>query len=87
MRKFIISATATTAFAALLASAPAMAEYHYGPLQVGNQCWNGSTYGTTMGRLGANANGFGYWGECAKTASATVAPAPRHVRRHHPASR
>jgi hypothetical protein len=83
MRTFIISAATMTAFAALLASAPAVAEYHFGPVQNGNQCWNGSSYGTVPGRPAGASNGFGYWSACPKTVSATVAPAPRHVRRHH----
>jgi hypothetical protein len=87
MRKFTISLAATTAFAALLASAPAMAEYHFGPMQNGDKCWHGSG-GTPAvpGRVGGPSNGFGYWGACAQPASAT-APAPRHNRRHQTASR
>jgi hypothetical protein len=88
MRKFIISAAATTAFVALLTSAPAMAEYNYGPMKNGDQCWNGSSYGAMVvpGRAGGSSNGFGYWAACAAPASATPAPAPKH-RRHHTTSR
>ena len=76
MRKFVISAAAVTAFAALLASAPAMADYNYGPMQNGSQCWNGS--------LGHKYGGFGFWGACPQTASAPVKPAAvHHVRHHH----
>jgi hypothetical protein len=87
MRKFTISAAAMAACAALLASAPAMAEYHFGPMQNGNQCWHGSAYGVVPGRVAGPSNGFGYWGACAQTASATtVAQTRRQVRRHHTAS-
>jgi hypothetical protein len=83
MRKFIISAAATTAFAASL-SVPAMAEYNYGPMKNGDQCWHGQSYGAMVvpGRAGGNSNGWGYWGACAEPASATAAPAPKH--RRHP---
>jgi hypothetical protein len=87
MRKFTISLAATTAFAALLASAPAMAEYHFGPTKDGDKCWHGSGVVAIPGRVGGPSNGFGYWGACPQTASATVAPTPRHARRHHAASR
>jgi len=77
MRQFTISAALATVFAALLASAPAPAETLGGaPQQAGNQCFTYSAGNAREGR-------FGYWGACPQTASATVAPAPRHVRRHH----
>jgi hypothetical protein len=79
MRRFTISAAAITAFAALLASAPAMAEYHFGPTQNGNKCWHGSGAVVIPGRVGGSPGGFGYWGACPQTASTTVAPAPRPV--------
>lgn len=64
MRHFLITAAAMTAFAALLA-VPAKADMHYGPTQVGNQCfkWNGTN---------ARDATFGYWGECPKPASVAV---------------
>jgi hypothetical protein len=83
MRKFTISAAAITAFAALLASVPAMAEYHFGPAKNGDKCWHGSGAVVIPGRAGGFSNGFGYWGACPQPASATVAPA----RRQAPASR
>jgi hypothetical protein len=86
MRRFTISAAAIAAFAALLASAPAMAEYHFGPVQNGEKCWHGSGAVVIPGRVGGPSNGFGYWGACPQTASATVAPAQRHARRHQTAS-
>jgi hypothetical protein len=83
MRKFIISAAAMSVFAALQASSPAMAEYHFGPLQNGNQCWIGTAYGVVPGRPAGSSGGFGYWGTCPKPASATAAAAPRHLRKRH----
>jgi uncharacterized membrane protein len=73
MRKVIISAAAMTAFAALLASAPASAIENYGPKQVGNQCF---TPALTQGRDLA----FGTWGACPQTASVAAAPAHRKSR-------
>jgi len=67
MRKFVISATAVTAFAALMASAPANAMDNYGPTKVGNQCFKAST---TVGR----DMSFGTWGACPQPASVSVAP-------------
>ena len=67
-------AIAAVAIAALFASAPANAEYHYGPVKNGNQCWKS-----------ARDNGntaFGYWDQCPAPA-ATTAAAVRHHRRHH----
>ncbi len=71
MRKFIISAAAMTAFAALLAQAPAKADYNFGPIQNGGQCWKDST----------SSKFFGYWSACPQPAS--VAVAPRHHKTHH----
>jgi hypothetical protein len=74
MRKLMISAAAMTAFAALLASAPANAEYNYGPTQNAGQCWKPS--------LGHTWGGFGSWGACAQTASTPVKRTVRHARHH-----
>jgi hypothetical protein len=77
MRQFTISAAVATVFAALLASAPAQAENLLGaPMKNGSQCFSYSVGQSRDGR-------FGYWGACPQTASAAVAPAPRHFRRHH----
>jgi hypothetical protein len=75
MRKFVISAAAMTAFAALLASAPANAVENYGPNKIGNQCF------TPAGSQGRDL-GFGTWGACPQPASVAVAPT-RHKMRHH----
>jgi hypothetical protein len=64
---------ATLAFAAMLSSVAAKADYYYGPVQNGNQCWNKQmTNGLANG-------GFGYWSECPKPASATVTRRTRHI--------
>jgi hypothetical protein len=70
MRQFLISAAVMTAFAALLASAPANAIENYGPNKVGNQCF------TPAGSQGRDL-GFGTWGACPQPASVAVAPARR----------
>jgi hypothetical protein len=74
MRHFLITAAATTVFAALLASAPASALENYGPTKVGNQCF------TPAPHWGRDL-GFGSWGACPEPASAVVAP--KHRRIHH----
>jgi hypothetical protein len=70
MRKFVISAAAMTAFAALLASAPANALENYGPNKVGNQCF-------TPAHQSGRDLAFGSWGACPQPASTAAAPA-RH---------
>jgi hypothetical protein len=77
MRKFVISATAMTAFAALLASAPANAVENYGPNKVGNQCF-------TPSNSHARDLAFGAWNACPQPASIAVAPA-HHKNRHRKA--
>jgi hypothetical protein len=75
MRQFTISAAAATVFAALLASVPAQADSLNGaPEKAGNQCFTFSVGQQREAR-------FGYWGACPQTAS--VAAAPRHIRKHH----
>ena len=71
MRKFVLTAAAMTAFAAL--SAPAYAEMHYGPLRDGNRCFNT--------QIGGGKDGIGYWGACPQSASVTPAAKPK-ARRH-----
>jgi len=78
MRQFAISAAVATVFAALLASAPAQADFLNGaPKQAGSQCFK---FSTGQGR----DERFGSWGACPQTAS--VAP-QRHARKHHQSSR
>jgi hypothetical protein len=75
MRRSYVYAAATLAMTAMLAAAPAKAEYNYGPVKNGSQCWLSSPNHT-----GINAATWGYWGACPAAASvATVTP--RH-RRH-----
>jgi len=79
MRQFTISAAMATAFAALLVAVPAQAEInHGGPLAKGNQCFK---YAASYERDGR----WGIWSACPQTAS--VAVAPRQVRKHRSASR
>jgi hypothetical protein len=73
MRQFTISATVATVFAALVLPAPAGALENWGPTKVGNQCF------TSAGTYGRDLR-FGSWGACPQSAS--VAVAPRHVRKH-----
>jgi hypothetical protein len=74
MRKFMLSAAAMTAVAALLASAPARADMGHGPLQNGNKCFKTSA--------GWGKDNIGYWDTCAQPASTAVAAKPQRVRRH-----
>jgi hypothetical protein len=78
MRRVMISAAAMTAFAALLASAPANALDNYGPKQVGNQCF-------TPAPGHSKDLGFGSWGACPQPASAAV-PATTRPKPRHPAA-
>ncbi len=72
MRQFTISVAALAAFGIMLTAA--QAEILNGaPAKNGNKCFNFS-----VGQ-GRDAR-FGYWDACPQTAS--VAVAPRHVRRH-----
>jgi hypothetical protein len=74
MRKFVVSVAAMTAFAALLASAPANALETYGPTRVGNQC-------LTPAPHWLRDLSFGSWGACPQPAA--VAVVPKHHRIHH----
>ncbi len=71
MRKFMISAAAMTAFAALLASTAAKADFNFGPVRNADQCWT----------LTTNSKEFGYWSTCPRPAS-VAAPAHRKSRHH-----
>ena len=74
MRQFAISAAAATAFAALLASAPAQADILNGaPAKNGNQCF-------TFSHSQARDARFGIWGACPQTASVAVARKHRSSR-------
>jgi hypothetical protein len=68
LNRFTALAAAIT-LAATLSSVTAKAEYYFGPLQNGSQCWNKLT---TSGFTNA---GWGYWGACPQAASTTAAPA------------
>jgi hypothetical protein len=75
MNRFTASAAAIV-LAVTLLSVAAKADFNYGPLQQGNQCWNKAAHN------GHTNGGFGYWSECPKPASATVAT-PRRTRHSH----
>jgi hypothetical protein len=75
MNRFTASAAAI-ALATVFSSVAAKAEFHYGPVQQGNQCWNRQM---TNGQ--ANT-GWGYWSECPKPASTAVAPRRARTTRH-----
>jgi hypothetical protein len=75
MRGLAITVTALSMFVAMGLSAQADA-LQGGPVKQGNQCFNASP---SSG--GDRANGFGYWGACPATASATVATTPRVTRK------
>jgi hypothetical protein len=74
MRQFTLSVVALTAFAAMLTAAQADA-LNGASARNGNQCF------TYSPNAGDRSGGFGYWGACPQTAS--VAAAPRRVRKHH----
>jgi hypothetical protein len=76
MRQFTLSIVALAAFGVMLTSAQADS-LNGAPLQKGNQCFKFAG--------GERDSRWGYWGDCPQTAS--VAVAPRHVRRHHASSR
>ena len=73
MRQFMLSVVALTAFAAMLTAAQADI-LNGAPAKNGNQCF-------TFSHSQARDARFGIWGACPQTAS--VAVAPRHVRRNH----
>jgi hypothetical protein len=76
MRKFVISAAAVTVLAGLAASAPAKADFNFGPVKNGNLCW-------TLTPNSNNSKEFGYWAACAQPASVA---APTRRKNHHHAS-
>jgi hypothetical protein len=80
MRLFTTTMTALTVLAAMAATA--QAEVNYGPIKQGNKCFHASPMSGDH-----RANGFGYWGDCPQTASASVATTPRVTRRHSTVSR
>jgi hypothetical protein len=68
MRQLLMAAAAVTMCAGLLASVPAKAEYNFGPIRNGNQCWKAAP--------GHGRDGFGAWNACPAAARAAV-PAGR----------
>jgi uncharacterized membrane protein len=79
MRQFTISAAMATVFAALLVAVPAQADaIHGGPIKNGTQCFKFAASYERDAR-------WGNWSACPQTAS--VAAAPRQLRRSRSASR
>ncbi len=74
MRQFTLSVVALTAFAAMLTAAQADSLMGQ-PVQKGSQCFSHSP------NAGPRGGDWGYWAACPQTAS--VAIAPRHIRKHH----
>jgi hypothetical protein len=68
-RLTLTTAAAAMLFGGLLAGTPAKAEYNYGPMKNGSQCYKASK---TWGEMG-----YGYWENCPAPA-ATSAPAVHH---------
>jgi hypothetical protein len=83
MRGFAVTVAAVSMLAAGAISAQADA-LQGGPIQKGNQCFVDSPM-----TGGPKSNGFGYWADCPKTASASVAATPStpRVTRRHRATR
>jgi hypothetical protein len=75
MNRFTAFAAAA-ALATTLSSVAAKAEFYYGPVQQGNQCWN-----RQMSNGQVNT-GWGYWAECPKTASTSATPRRARTTRH-----
>jgi hypothetical protein len=73
MIRFTALAAAIT-LAAALSPVAAKADFNYGPIQNGNQCWNKATSN------GHTNGGFGYWAECPKPASTPAVRKPRQSR-------
>ncbi len=73
MRQFRMSVVALAAFGVMLTAAQADI-LNGAPAKNGNQCF-------TFSHSQARDARFGIWGACPQTAS--VAVAPRHVRRNH----
>ena len=75
MRKFTISAATITTLAAILATAPALAENNGGgPSEKTGQCFKYSR--------GSDKDGtFGYWASCAQPASTAAAASRQRARR------
>ena len=68
-RLTLTTAAAAMLFGGVLAGTTAKAEYNYGPMKNGTQCYKASK---SWGEMG-----FGAWGAC-PNAAATAAPAARH---------
>jgi len=70
--RITVSTAVAIVLAAMLSAAPAKADYHFGPIQNGSQCW----------KVSSGSRDFGYWSACPQPASAPVARTT-HRTRHH----
>jgi hypothetical protein len=75
MNRFTAFAAAVT-LATTLSAVAAKADFYYGPVQNGNQCWNKHMTN------GHSNSGFGYWSECPKPASTAASTTTTHRARH-----
>ena len=76
MHKLSVYTVATIALAAVFASAPARADFNFGPSTNGKQCWKASP-----GSTGSNGGMYGYWDACPAPAAVAAAPKRAHHRR------
>ena len=76
MHKLSVYTVATVALVGLFATAPARADYNYGPAKNGTQCWK-----SAPGWTGSNGGMYGYWEACPAPAAAAVTGSKR-IRRH-----
>jgi hypothetical protein len=75
MNRFTAFAAAIV-LATTLSSVAAKADFNYGPIQNGNQCWK-----PAMSNGHVNS-GYGFWSECPKPASSAVTT-PRRAPKPH----
>ncbi len=66
--------TAALLVGATMAGTPALAEYNYGPVKNGNQCYKASR---TWGEMS-----FGYWTACEGSAAPAAGKAAHHRANH-----
>jgi hypothetical protein len=71
MIKVALSAAAAFAVVAMMSSAPALADFNFGPIQNGTQCWKDSA---------SRKAEFGYWAACPSTASVATTKRTRRAR-------
>ena len=76
MQRLIMTAAAAAMLSGVvMAATSAKAEYNYGPLKNGTQCYK-------MSANGWNNQGYGYWASCPGPAAAPAANPSRTVHHH-----